>query len=69
MSSFRLLVENGGPASFVTKMVQLHLRESARDGSFVRDNGIKVGDACVFELNNRMDVVLKVSIFRVAEYA
>ena len=37
--------------------------------SFVRDNGIKAGDACVFVLINRMDVVLKVSIFRVAEYA
>ena len=37
--------------------------------SFVRDNGIKVGDVCVFELINRMNVVLKVSIFRMAEYA
>ena len=37
--------------------------------SFVRDNGIKVGDGCVFELINRMVVVLKVSIFRMAEYA
>ena len=37
--------------------------------SFVRDNGIKVGDVCVFELINRMNVVLKVTIFRMAEYA
>jgi len=37
--------------------------------SFVRDNGIKVGDVCVFELISRMNVVLKVSIFRMAEYA
>ncbi|XP_075647507.1 B3 domain-containing transcription factor VRN1-like isoform X2 [Castanea sativa] len=36
---------------------------------FARDNGIKEGDVCVFELINRMDVVLKVSIYRVAEYA
>ncbi|KAL4595849.1 hypothetical protein ACB092_12G121700 [Castanea dentata] len=37
--------------------------------SFVIDNGIKAGDVCVFELINRMNVVLKVSIFRMAEYA
>ncbi|KAK9993955.1 hypothetical protein SO802_023658 [Lithocarpus litseifolius] len=37
--------------------------------SFVTDNGIKAGDACVFVLINSLDVVLKVSIFRMAEYA
>uniref|UniRef100_A0A7N2MJ94 TF-B3 domain-containing protein n=2 Tax=Quercus lobata TaxID=97700 RepID=A0A7N2MJ94_QUELO len=36
---------------------------------FARDNGIKEGDVCVFELINRMEVVLKVSIFRVTEFA
>ena len=36
---------------------------------FARDDGIKEGDVCVFELINRMEVVLKVSIFRVTEFA
>ena len=56
---------------------QFHFRDGSaipktigkRWKSFVRDNGIKVGDVCVFELINRMNVVLKVSIFRMAEYA
>ena len=36
---------------------------------FCRDNSLKEGDACVFELVKRRGVVLKVSIFRMVEYA
>ncbi|XP_042985789.1 B3 domain-containing transcription factor VRN1-like isoform X1 [Carya illinoinensis] len=36
--------------------------------AFVRGNNLKEGDAFVFELINMMPTVLKVSIFRVADY-
>lgn len=37
--------------------------------TFCKVNNLKEGDACVFELIKREDVVLKVSIFRVVEHA
>ena len=36
---------------------------------FCRDNNLKEGDACVFELVKRRGAVLKVSIFGMVEYA
>ncbi|XP_059665151.1 B3 domain-containing transcription factor VRN1-like isoform X2 [Cornus florida] len=37
--------------------------------TFVKENNLMEGDICVFELIKVMDLVLKVSIFRTAEYA
>lgn len=39
-------------------------RLSAGWYQFVRDRALKVGDVCVFELIDRNDAVMKVSIFR-----
>ena len=36
----------------------------ARWSTFVRENGLQVGDVCVFELSMRDDVVFKDHIFR-----
>lgn len=33
-------------------------------GSFVKENSVEVGDACVLELINKQDNVIKVSIFK-----
>ncbi|XP_035542526.1 B3 domain-containing transcription factor VRN1-like [Juglans regia] len=50
-----------------------HPRSSLKLGSgwkvFARDNNLKKGDAFVFELIQRKPTVLKVSIFRVVDYA
>ena len=37
---------------------------SAGWSAFVRENGLQVGDVCVFELSIRGNVVFKVHIFR-----
>lgn len=34
---------------------------------FVTDNNLEIGDVCIFELVQREDIVLKVTIFRVPE--
>ncbi|POO03196.1 B3 DNA binding domain containing protein [Trema orientale] len=36
---------------------------------FFRENDLEEGDVCVFELINRRNIVLKVWIYRVANYA
>ncbi|KAI9127753.1 hypothetical protein K1719_000746 [Acacia pycnantha] len=38
-------------------------------GKFKMDNEVKEGDVCVFELVKRRDIVLRVQIFRVRQYA
>ena len=36
---------------------------------FLKDNDLEEGDVCVFELINKKIIVLKVWMFRVADYA
>ncbi|KAJ7954454.1 B3 domain-containing protein [Quillaja saponaria] len=59
---------NVGSRSWISKVVHYpkysYARFTSGWGSFARENNLKDGDACFFELINSDDLMFKVSIFR-----
>ncbi|XP_065617635.1 B3 domain-containing protein REM16 [Quercus suber] len=59
---------NGGTWSVKFSFFEARTNAKFRQGwkKFARDNNLKVGDVCIFELINGVEVAFKVSIFRAA---
>nr|XP_023891770.1 B3 domain-containing transcription factor VRN1-like isoform X2 [Quercus suber] len=59
---------NGGTWSVKFSFFKAQTNAKFRQGwkKFARDNNLKVGDVCIFELINGVEVAFKVSIFRAA---
>ncbi|KAK4603642.1 hypothetical protein RGQ29_012235 [Quercus rubra] len=59
---------NGGTWSVKLSFYEAQTNAKFRQGwrKFARDNKLKVGDVCIFELINGVEVAFKVSIFRAA---
>ncbi|KAL4653426.1 hypothetical protein ACB092_01G302500 [Castanea dentata] len=59
---------NGGTCSVKFSFYKAQTKAKFRQGwkKFARDNNLKVGDVCIFELINGVEVAFKVAIFRAA---
>ncbi|KAM4132648.1 hypothetical protein ACJW30_01G267400 [Castanea mollissima] len=59
---------NGGTCSVKFSFYKAQTKAKFREGwkKFARDNNLKVGDVCIFELINGVEVAFKVAIFRAA---
>ena len=59
---------NGGTWSVKFSNYEAKTKSEFRQGwmEFARDNSLKVGDVCIFELINGIEVAFKVAIFRAA---